>query len=169
MATWEEWSAALARTGAGITPAELHGSVTGYLCAGWSGRPAELLEALAFESDHVAADLHRQLDAMARAIAGALRTGDGVAPLLPAGPLPARADAAVDWCRGFLGGLGLTGVLDARKWPPAIHGVLDGFAQVAASHLHCDEDDDAALDTVLDFIRDGVAQLHAALAPGVRA
>lgn len=169
--TYAEFETAIAQAKLGIAPAELHGSVTGYLCAGASGCAHELLTALALESDDagVADRLHALLDDLADDIARRFRAGDAVAPLLPPGPLPARADAMVDWCRGFLGGLGLTGELaDPAARAPAIRELLDDFGHIAALRLECPDDDDSALDDVLDFIHAGVALLHAAFTPARR-
>ena len=166
--SYENLEAALARAKLAVSPADLHGSVTGYLCAGGHGRAHELLTALALEGDEAgaAAELHALLDALAGDISHRLQTGEPVAPLLPSGSLPARADAMVDWCRGFLGGLALKGDLAAAAKAPDVRELLEDFSQIAAMHLSCDdEDDEASLHDVLDFIRGGVARLHAALGP----
>lgn len=157
--------AGLQRAGLGISPADLHGSITGYLCAGGHGQAHELLTALALESDDAAAsdELHALLDDVAIGISRDLQTGGSVTPLLPSGPLAARADAMVDWCRGFLGGLALTGDLAEAAKTPAVRELLDDFSRIAAMRLSCDNDDEAALDDVLDFIRGGVWNLHGAL------
>lgn len=164
--SYADWNTALAQARLGVGPADLHGSVTGFLCAGWAGRAHELLASLALESETGdAGALHALLDRAAADIARRLRSGTSVEVLLPVEPLAARADAAVDWCRGFLGGLGLTGVLEARAGDPETRDLLRDFGHIAASHLAVEDDDEAALDEVLDFIREGVAHLHATFAP----
>jgi uncharacterized protein YgfB (UPF0149 family) len=165
---YENLEAALARAKLGVSPADLHGSVTGYLCAGGQGRAHELLAALALEGDEPRTDdaLHALLDLLSRDISHRLQTGEPVAPLLPSGPLAARAGAMVDWCRGFLGGLALKGELAKAAKLPEVRELLEAFSQIAAMHLSCDdEDDEASLHDVLDFIRSGIARLHAELAP----
>ncbi|HEX5327115.1 MAG TPA: UPF0149 family protein [Acetobacteraceae bacterium] len=159
--------AALAQAKLGIGPAELHGSVVGYLCAGWTGSAHELLSALQLESDGAGAvdALHAWLDELVPEVVRELDAGKPITPLLPEAPLSARADAMVDWCRGFLGGLGLTGVLAAAGLAPATRELLDDFGRIASTRIECEDDDDAALAEVLDFIGSGVAHLHAALAP----
>lgn len=171
MATWADWNAAIAQAKLGVTPAELHGSATGYLCAGWGGQAHELLAALALESAGAGADdaLHALLDSAARGIHRSFARGDCVEPLLPDGAVGARANGMVDWCRGFLGGLGLTGVLETHARDHDIASLLADFGRIASSHLASDDDDDASLGEVLDFIRAGVQYLHAALAPAARA
>ncbi|HEX7369286.1 MAG TPA: UPF0149 family protein [Rhodanobacteraceae bacterium] len=165
-ATWDD---AIAKTRLGTTAAELHGSVTGFLCAGWGGRAPELLASLALESEAVDRkaedDLHALLESAAADIAKRLRSSEPIELMLPDAPLAARANASVDWCRGFLGGLGLTGALADAGQSPETRDLLDKFGKIAAMHLACDEDDAAALDDVLDFIRTGVAHLHATFAP----
>ena len=165
---YPELNAALLKAGVGVAAAELHGSIAGYLCAGWGGPARELLAALALESDAAAGELHTLVDRAAAEIAGSVRAGEGATPLLPQAPLAARANAMVDWCRGFLGGIGLTGVTAGPQHESEVSALLGDFGHVASTHLECDDDDEAALDDVLDFIRTGVARLHALLAPAGR-
>lgn len=167
---YPELNAALLGARVGVGATELHGSLTGYLCAGWGGQAHELLAALALESEDAAATdaLHVLVDRVAVGIAGALRTREPVTPMLPPGTLATRADAMVDWCRGFLGGVGLTGVAAEPQHEPEVRTLLGDFGHIASMHLECDDDDEEALDDVLDFIRTGVARLHALLAPAER-
>lgn len=164
--TYAHWSGLLQQARLGVTPAELHGSITGFLCAGWGGRSPELLAALALDVGAADAALHALIDRSAVAIAERLRRSEMVEPLLPDAPLRVRANAMVDWCRGFLGGLGLTGLLDAAGQAPAERDLLAGFGHIAAMPVECADDDAAALDELLDYIRAGVRQLYAAHAPG---
>ncbi|MGH8233964.1 MAG: UPF0149 family protein [Rhodanobacteraceae bacterium] len=165
--TYAEFGMALARAKLGTGPAELHGSVTGYLCAGRAGGAHALLAALQLESDDAGLvdPLHALLDKLVAGISGELMAGQPVSPLLPEAPLSTRADAMVDWCRGFLGGLGLTGVVVDTRLVPATRELLDDFGRIASMRIECNDDDDAALGEVLDFIGKGVTHLHAALAP----
>lgn len=170
VATWADWNAAIGQAKLGVTPAELHGSVTGYLCAGWGGQAHELLAALALESVDAGANdaLHALLDAAAKSIHADLGRGAAVEPLLPEGAVAVRAGAMIDWCRGFLGGVGLTGVLGKRGDDHDLDGVLADFGRIASMRVSGDDDDEASLDEVLDFIRAGVVHLHAAFAPAAR-
>jgi uncharacterized protein YgfB (UPF0149 family) len=164
--TYAEFGAALAQAKLVIGTAELHGSIVGYLCAGRAGRAHELLNALQLESDDAGAvdPLHARLDELVPEIGRELEAGTLITPLLPGAPLSARADAMVDWCRGFLGGLGLTGMLADIELAPATRELLDDFGRIASTRIECDDDDDAALAEVLDFIGSGVAHLHAEIA-----
>jgi uncharacterized protein YgfB (UPF0149 family) len=169
--TYAGWNAAIVQAKLGVAPAELHGSITGFLCAGWSGRPREMLDSLVLEGegDGIAGgNLDGFIERAAAEIEGRLRAHQSIRILLPEAPLAARANAVVDWCRGFLGGLGLTGALAGPARAPAVAELLSGLGQIAASHLACDDDDAVALDEVLDFVRDAVAQLYATFAPARR-
>lgn len=163
---YADWSALLQQARLGVTPAELHGSITGFPCAGWGGPSRELLAALALDGEALGAALHAFIERDAAVIATRLRKGEPVDPLLPAAPLDVRANALVDWCRGFLGGLGLTGLLDAQGQAPAERELLANLGHIAATRLECTEDDTATLDGLLDYVRTGVRQLYAAHAPG---
>ena len=169
--TYVGWSAAITQAKLGVAPAELHGSITGFLCAGWSGRAHELLDSLALESaaGGIAGEtLDGLIERAAAQIDGRLRAGEPIELVLPEAPLAARVNAAVDWCRGFLGGVGLTGALAGPAQTTEVAWLLSGLGQIAASHLTCDDDDETAFDDVLDFIHDAVAHLYAAFAPARR-
>ena len=178
--SYATWSEVVARAKLGVAPAELQGAITGFLCAGWSGHAPELLASLALISDEddvpASHDLHALLERAAARIHARLRAHEPVELVLPDDTLAARADAVVDWCRGFLGGLGLTGALagtpSGASSKPAqtaeTRELLSGLEQIAASHLACDEEDEAALDDLLDFVRETVAHLHALFAPTER-
>lgn len=170
MISYAEFATAVARAKLGTGPAELHGSLAGYLCAGGAGRARELLSALQLESDAAgtADPLHPLIEDLATGMSSDLQAGQPVTPLLPEAPLAARADAMVDWCRGFLGGLGLTGALRGADLEPGSRELLDAFGQIASMRIECDEDDEGALDDVLEFLRGGTVHLHAALAQAER-
>jgi uncharacterized protein YgfB (UPF0149 family) len=165
--TWADWSAALARRQLGVTPAELHGSVTGYLCAGRVGGARELLVALALEDDDTPAGgcLDAMLDTAASDIRAKLQAGIPVDPLIPDASVSVGAAAMVDWCRGFLGGLGLAGISQTHGQTPEVKQVLADFGHIAATHFASGDDDAASLAEVLDFIRAGVLVLHAHFMP----
>ena len=169
--TYAGWSATITQAKLGVAPAELQGSITGLLCAGWSGRAHELLDSLALEGGAggiAGENLDGLIERAAGRINGRLHAGEPIEFMLPEAPLAVRANAVVDWCRGFLGGLGLTGALAGPAPATEVAGLLSGLGQIAASHVACNDDDAAALDDVLDFVHDAVAHLYAAFAPARR-
>jgi uncharacterized protein len=156
----------------GVAASDLHGSLTGYLCGGGVASPRNWLQRLEIEPDpdidpgartellsRLFRDCRAQLD----------DPGFAFEPLLPGEDesLVERADALVQWCRGFLGGLGLAGVGADRQLSEDSAEILRDFGAIAASQFEYDdaEEDESALTEVLEFIRVGVLLLHAELVP----
>lgn len=150
----------------GVQASDLHGSLTGFLCAGGATTPQRWLSDLALDADQVGAeaDVFEQLHAD---VSIALDdSGLGFEPLLPpdSAPLAERAQALVDWCRGFLGGIGLADVAgrvaalddDGRE-------ILRDLGEIAASRLDFtdSEEDEQSLAELVEYVRVGVLTLHA--------
>ncbi|ANB17112.1 UPF0149 family protein [Dokdonella koreensis] len=157
-----ELDSALRDASSGIGAGELHGSLTGYLCAGGSAGARDWLRALELDDpgtlpDRLAGllyeDCRRQLD----------DPDFGFQPLLPGddAPLAERAEALVAWCRGFLGGAGLAGI-GGRPLSEDADEILRDFAGIAASRFDVDgdEEDEAALAEIQEFVRIGVLLLQ---------
>jgi uncharacterized protein YgfB (UPF0149 family) len=165
--THAELARALETLRLGMGASDLHGSLTGYLCAGGRAGAEEWPAALEIEPD-AAADLrHEALKRLYRDCRAQLDDPDlGFEPLLPESdaPVERRADALVEWCRGFLGGVGLSGSPIGALSPDASE-VLADLGRIAASHFDYDdeEEDESALSEVLEFVRVGVLLLHTEL------
>ena len=92
--------------------------------------------------------------------------GDGrqAEPLLPAAkaPLEQRAEALVEWCRGFLGGYGLAGAVANASPSSVTSDVLSDFGTIAGSSFDYDDEaeDARAFADVLEFVREATALLH---------
>jgi uncharacterized protein YgfB (UPF0149 family) len=149
----------------GVSASDLHGSLTGYLCAGAQAGADDWPAALHLEfdaPDAAAAEALRRLYRLCRAQFEGPRAD--VDPLLPsrAEPLARRADALVEWCRGFLGGFGLAGVTERTALPADASEILADFGTIAASRFdYADNaEDEQALTDVIDFVRIGTALLH---------
>ena len=107
--SWSEVHAAIQSLGLAMSPAELHGAVSGWIAGGGADTPDWLARVLADDS----------LPPVARdSVLGTLRSisqaqlgdrGFGFELLLPAADasLSERSGALFDWCRGLLGGFGL--------------------------------------------------------------
>jgi uncharacterized protein YgfB (UPF0149 family) len=160
----------LAKAQFGVGASDLHGSLTGYLCGGGSADSHHWLEALEFVPDDDAASaippqlLERLHVDCARWLADPEL---GFEPLLPpaSAPLNARTDALVEWCRGFLGGIGLAGAGHAGTLSPEASEILSDFGTIAATRFECADvdEDESALAEVIEFIRIGALLLHAEL------
>jgi uncharacterized protein YgfB (UPF0149 family) len=165
--THAKLASALRTLRVGMGASDLHGSLTGYLCAGGSAGVDEWPAALEIEPDpavHLHDEALRQLYRDCRA---QLNDPDlGFEPLLPAldEPVEQRAEALVEWCRGFLGGVGLAGPPDEGLSADA-NEVLADLGRIASSRFDYDdaEEDETALSEVLEFVRVGVLLLHTEL------
>ncbi|MEO6075408.1 MAG: UPF0149 family protein [Dokdonella sp.] len=150
----------------GVDASDLHGSLTGFLCAGGKTTSTRWLTDLALDDEQVGAetDVFEQLHAD---IAAALDDpGLGFEPLLPSdgAPLEQRADALVAWCRGFLGGIGLADAADrVSSLDDDSQEMLRDLGQIAASNLEFagGEEDEQSLAELVEYIRVAVLTLHA--------
>jgi yecA family protein len=147
----------------GVGPSELHGSLTGFLGAGGKTEPRHWLGALHIEAPAAAA-ADPALIQLYRDCAAALDDPElRFEPLLPEndGTVDARADALVDWCRGFLGGLGLAGGSPSSMSDDASE-ILRDIGTIAGSRFEYEnaEEDESALEEVIEFVRVGVLLLH---------
>jgi|CXWL01.1.fsa_nt_gi uncharacterized protein YgfB (UPF0149 family) len=159
-----------------VGAAELHGALCGFLCAG--GDRFEGF-ALAMSLDHL---LDAQTPESARAVVGELFQSTraqldddafGFPLLLPPAdtPISERGEALVQWCQGFVSGLGLGGFTDERKLSPDGREVLRDIAEIARTRLAFDEAEDVdeeALAELSEFVRVGVLLLREDLRAGQR-
>lgn len=171
--TFAELDRTLSGLRLGIGAAELHGSLTGFRCAGGIAHPGSWLHDLAL--DEVDDALRGEAD---RAVVDRLFTnsaGDlddpelGFTPLLPddASPIQDRAAALVEWCRGFLGGLGLAGAQVNAGLSGDANEILQDVNRIASTRFDdgdSAEDDEEAYAEVVEYVRVGVLLLHGELA-----
>jgi uncharacterized protein YgfB (UPF0149 family) len=167
----DELDRALSALHSGIGASDLHGSLIGYLCGGGTAGAERWTDALALDLGEPVDRSVELAGRLYRECRNALEDPElGFEPLLPPGeaPLAARADALVDWCRGFLGGMGLAGAADAGAVAAAGDGaeILHDFGEIARSRFEtgATEEDERALSEVIEFVRIGVLLLHAELA-----
>lgn len=155
--------ASLAHLQLGVHASELHGSLTGFACAGGRIDPDEWIGQLELPPDS-AATRDLVLQAMRDHVQTQLDSPEvGVELLLPrdSAPLASRADALVEWCRGFLGGFGLVGATQRSPLSGDAAEILSDFATIAASAFDCDSADDAqAFAEVREFVSTAIAWLQ---------
>jgi uncharacterized protein len=165
--THAELARALESLRLGMGASDLHGSLTGYLCAGGRAGAEEWPAALEIDPDGKADLRNEALRRLYQDCRAQLDDPDlGFEPLLPGAdaPVERRADALVEWCRGFLGGVGLAGSPMSALSPDATE-VLADIGRIAASRFDYDDEneDESALTEVLEFVRVGVLLLHTEL------
>lgn len=146
-----------------MTASELHGALCGWLAGGGAATrdwPAKVMvdAGLATPAEHSPLDQLRE--------ATAAQFGDrsfGFELLLPEtdASLAVRSGALFDWCRGFLGAFGLAA---GAKPPLSEEGAeaLSDLAKLAAAQPQDegDEDDEAALAEIEEFVRVAALLLH---------
>ncbi|GLQ50323.1 UPF0149 family protein [Dyella flava] len=143
-----------------LSPSEFHGSLCGFLAGNGRLGRRPLLEVLQLDAGGVKVAPVDQavLDQLVRQSQAELEDSElGFEPLLPADdrPLPERADALVDWCRGFLGGFGLGGPDMLERLSNEGKEVLRDLGAIASASLDFgneDEDEDALIE-VHEFVR----------------
>lgn len=159
----------LHRLALGIGAAELHGSLTGIALNGASPPRAGWMQDLQIEGlDEALADdgVRDSFDRLYAHLFEALESPDlSFAPLLPTDDaiIDDRARALVDWCRGFLSGLGLAGVRPREQLSDDANEVLTDLARIAATRFDAAEDGDDgenAYAEVVEYVRIGVMLLH---------
>jgi uncharacterized protein YgfB (UPF0149 family) len=158
-----EVDAAARQLGLAVEPSELHGALCGWLAAGGAGSADWLGHVLADDAMPAVA-VDSTLDQLREASAGQLedRSFD-FELLLPDAdtPLATRSGALFDWCRGFLGGFGLA----AGQSPPLSDEGSEALADIAKLAAATpqddgDEEDEAALVEIEEFVRVAVLLIH---------
>lgn len=158
-------AAVLEKLGLGVNASDLHGSLSGLLCAGAQVDPDNWLDALQLDTtDHSVAQ-NQALQHLYRSCRAQLDDGPvHIDPLLPlkSAPLAARAVALVEWCRGFLGGFGLGGASQLGPLSAEADAIVHDLGLVASSHFDVAEqgDDAQTLTDVIEFVRTACAALQ---------
>jgi hypothetical protein len=168
----DEFARSLERLRMGVGASELHGSLAGFLCAGGVTGRASWLRDLALEeiAEAVAASGEEGVfERFFETLAGELDDPDlGFAPLLPDddSSMEERATALVDWCRGFLGGIGLSGTDLGAGLEGDLGEVLGDFSRIAEANFNegdSVEDDEEAYAEVVEYVRVGALLIRTEL------
>jgi len=161
-------SEALSRLEPAVGAAELHGSLSGYLCAGGRAGAGDWLGALAFETLQHAVSAAAERDVFDRLYVECRRELDDpdlvFGPLLPDeddSSLAERSAALVEWCRGFVGGMGLAGSDLRHALSEEATEVLADFTRISRTEvgeaLDAEGEDDYT--EVVEYVRVGALLL----------
>lgn len=158
-----EVDAATRPLGLGVAASELHGALCGWLAGGGGGALNWL--ALVFVDDALPAiAAGSTLDTLCQVSAGQLEDRSFEFQLLlpeADASLATRSGALFDWCRGFLGGFGLA---VGTSPPLSDEGseALSDIAKLASATAQDDGDqeDEAALAEIEEFVRVAVLLIH---------
>jgi uncharacterized protein len=171
-----ELAAALRALNAGISAADLHGTLCGFLSAGGHSIPL-FLESVALDQISSAnADAHAIVARLFQHSQTQLDDAEfDFSPLLPEAerPVAERTEALLQWCQGFVGGLGLGGFKDERALSKDGSEVLHDLIEISRTEVSLDADeevDEEALTELIEFARIGSLLLREDLrAPQPRA
>lgn len=156
---FEEIANHLVEQGSHVSPAEIHGCLSGLLSSG-AGQEGELgLDRLCQALDLVAhGELADQIMQLYRATAAALADEEfGFHPLLPADDedIDLRTAALANWCRGFLAGFALMRadpVNSAREWSSDAREILEDFAALAQATVGENETADESEGSYMEIV-----------------
>jgi uncharacterized protein len=156
--------------GLALSPAELHGSLCGFLCAGGLPQPGRWLEQLCIDDSGLAADSEPLLEALRRATTLLLDDPEfRFSPLLPNSDsaMAGRVEALASWCTGFLGGYGLHGNETAMVRSAEATDALRDLDRIAHFGYEAGEDDEdeSAFAEILEYVRMAVILLRQEGAP----
>jgi uncharacterized protein len=169
---YAELAAELRALETGLEPAELHGSLCGWLAGGGAHDRAGWFAAVMADPLLAAPVADDPLDRLYRATAAQLESSEfDFELLLPDEdrPVSERGDALMAWGRGFLGGFGLA----AGESPPLSDEsgeALADLARITASELQYEDPDadEEALGEVAEFVRVAVMLVHSDCVLGPR-
>ncbi|GAA4804977.1 YecA family protein [Lysobacter hankyongensis] len=157
--------------GLGVGACELHGALCGWLAGGGADSPRWLAQVLADDS-LPAPGAGSPLDRLRTASVAQMEDREFDFDLLMPdadASLEVRSSGLFDWCRGFLGGFGLA----AGAKPPLSEESLEALTDLAklaaaSPQEDGDEDDEAALAEIEEFVRVAALLLHGDCAMAAR-
>jgi uncharacterized protein YgfB (UPF0149 family) len=165
---------ALARAQISVDAADCHGLLAGLVCATGFADPktwvAQVFEAYD-PKDRLQVEAFRQLQALYENTLLRINSHDlDFELLLPddEDPLRDRTEALGSWCSGFLTGLGLGGLGDQSGLPEEVTELLDDMAQIARVDFDLEvpeEEDLAAFEEVVEYVRVGALYINEELRP----
>jgi uncharacterized protein len=161
--SWSTIEDAIAGLGLAVSPAELHGAVSGWFAGGGADAPDWLGRVMA---DDALPQIPRDTPLDALRAASLSQLGDrgfGFELLLPEGDttLGERSGALFDWCRGFLGAFGMATGANPPLSDESTE-ALNDLARLATAtpQEDGDDEDEDALAEIEEFVRVAVLLLH---------
>jgi yecA family protein len=151
--------------------AEAHGLATGMLCVNGQTQSAVWIKQLFDDGDDISAEQARQLAQLFEETRETLSSGDyDFEPFLPADdePLSEQIAALVDWCRGFLFGVGA--LYQNSEQSGQTREILRDIAEFTRLDPDAEgEEDEVAFMEVTEYLRTAVLLLRAELGSNGRA
>lgn len=172
---YERVARALAAVRCDVGAAECHGMLCGMLSGPRDFAAGMWLDHVSGGEREVFAsgEPRAALETLMRETLSAMSAQDyPLALLLPADELPlaVRAEGFASWCRGFLSGLGLSGIADLKALGEDAREFLADLSRFTALAMDADadgdEEDERALLELTEFTRMGVMLVRAERKPG---
>lgn len=174
--SYDELESVLATADAEADASECHGVLCGMICAAGTVDVTKVLDYLLGEGNALSAVARDCQHFLERLYADALlhlNNGEFELQLLlpdDGAPLIDRANALVQWCQGFLFGLGLGGVQGKEGLSGTINEIIRDFYEIAATRYDCEtagEVDESAYMEIIEYVRMSTLLIHEELQPPV--
>ncbi len=162
--------------GAQQEPAELHGTLTGLLCANGNAKADTWLQNLfpnVSDGDLLGDEAFAELKELHETSRAGLNATDCEFQLLlpdDDNDLDQRVHALGEWCQGFLVGLSLGGISDFKALPEDAREIAEDIVEIARADssysFDGSEEDEHAYTELVEYLRVGVLLINEELQPG---
>ena len=173
MPVYERFSQLLTSMELAVGASEIHGVISGLLCAGHSDAHAAWFEGL-FENrssdDLLVRETRQSLGRLYQATSNQFKgEGLGFNPFLPDDqtPLSFRSRCLSEWCQGYLYGLGLAGISEQQLQGDAKEAVADiaEISRLDHEAVESEEESEEAFVELVEFLKVASLLIREELAP----
>jgi uncharacterized protein YgfB (UPF0149 family) len=168
--TYDELQYSLEQAGVELSAAELHGAISGLVCASVDNDMERLWNVL-LDGQSPGGDLAEMAGRIAVQTGNHLRDRQmDFQPLLPddESELTVRTEELANWCQSFLAGLGAAGTVDKDAMGEQVGEIVLDFSRLSnAGFDEADEDTEEAENAfaeILEYVRVGVQLIYEELA-----
>jgi len=166
---YKELDNLLIEAGTGSRAAECHGFLCGYLCVNDSMQEKMIRKYLLADMDDqlMFAECCKYINELAAEVCQEIASVDFTLELLlpdETSPLSERSTALIEWCEGFLSGLGIAGVTDfdllSFECRELVHDLYKICRLDADDINDCGEEEEAAFTELIEYVRMGAMLLY---------
>lgn len=170
--TYDELRKAVEKAGIQLSAAELHGAISGLVCASSEKNLSTLWDVL-LEGQAPEGNLASLAEKVARQTATQLEERQmEFSPMLPDddSALIDRAEELACWCQSFLAGMGASGTLNKDAMGEQVGEIVLDFSRLAQAGFDEDDEDqdedegESAFAEILEFVRVGAQLIYEELA-----
>lgn len=159
----------LGQSASGNGASECHGFLCGYLCVRDHLEESVLRECLMAETEE--SEMSSQCVGKLMHFAGTINQDIAsedfsLRLMLPpdSAPLNERSNALIQWCSGFLSGLGVAGITDFELLSPQCRELIQDLYKICRLDLdniaEDSESDESALTELIEYVRMGAIMVH---------